>query len=205
MCAYGVPVLDLMPPAFAEGLYDWSRGDGTPDSPTYGDPDCDCVRIIEDDPDLGSCLELRKNEATQRLRYMGEMPLRPASFIEVSARIKGMGGPRALVRVSAWPGGRMGRPVPGLETCGRVVGLDIHGRVYEACAVIGTEALPGIDMVWNDRVLYAHVGLDLIGPSGGVVRIADIRVRDVTAEVTGQPRVMPGFTTADLRVVGGRH
>ena len=27
--------LDLMPPAFAEGLDDWSCGDGTPDSPTW--------------------------------------------------------------------------------------------------------------------------------------------------------------------------
>ena len=26
---------DLMPPAFAEGLDDWSSGDGTPDGPTW--------------------------------------------------------------------------------------------------------------------------------------------------------------------------
>ena len=29
------PERDLMPPPFAEGLDDWSRGNGTPDGPTW--------------------------------------------------------------------------------------------------------------------------------------------------------------------------
>ncbi|MEL6587392.1 MAG: glycosyl hydrolase family 28-related protein, partial [Pseudomonadota bacterium] len=38
----------------------------------------------------------------------------------------------------------------------------------------------GVDLAWTDGVAHAHVGLDLTGPNGGVVRIDDITVEDVT-------------------------
>ena len=66
-----------MPRAFAEGLDDWSCGDGTPESPTYDE--ADNARLVRGDADFGACLELRKIAAVQRLRYMGEVPLRPGS------------------------------------------------------------------------------------------------------------------------------
>jgi hypothetical protein len=63
---------DLMPPAFAEGLDDWSRGDGTPDSPTY---EASGLARLARDAELGICLELRTADPVQRLRYMGELPV----------------------------------------------------------------------------------------------------------------------------------
>jgi hypothetical protein len=42
------------------------------------------------------------------------------------------------------------------------------------------------------------VGLDLVGPAGGVVRIADLMVRDVTAAFSADGRVLPGFAPATL-------
>lgn len=185
-----------MPPAFSEGLHDWSRGDGTPESDTYGDVNHLDVRIAQDE-DFGCCLEICKSETIQRLRYMGEMPFRPGSYIEVSTRLKAIRGPRGLARIAALPGGRMGKPIPDLEATGNVVGLDIYHRTYEAVTVFGPEPLPGVDIVWGDRVLYAHVGLDIIGPNGGVVRIENLSVRDVTELITGAPRVLPGFTADD--------
>lgn len=195
--------IDLMPPAFSEGLHDWSRGDGTPESATYGDAGYSDAWIVEDE-DFGACLEIRKTDTIQRLRYMGEMPFRPGSYIEVSARLKALNGPRGLVRIAALPGGRQGKPVDGLGTTGNVVGLDIFGRGYEASAVFGPVLRPGVDVVWNDKVLYAHVGLDIIGPNGGVVRVENLQVRDVTREITGLPRIMPGFRASDLPKAANR-
>ncbi len=199
MQAVVVSELDLMPPAFCDGLHDWSRGDGTPESATYDQSGSSEARIAEDE-DFGACLEIRKTDTIQRLRYMGEVPFRPGCYIEVSARLKSMSGPRGLARIAALPGGRHGKPVSGLDTSGNVVGLDIFGRAYEAVAVFGPEPRGGVDVVWNDRVLYAHVGLDIIGPNGGMVRIENIRVRDVTREITGMPRILPGFTARDLDI-----
>jgi hypothetical protein len=197
MSATGLSEIDLMPPPFCEGLHDWSRGDGTPESETYGDLEFATARVAQDE-DFGACLELRKTEVVQRLRYMGEMPYRPGSYVEVSARVKALRGPRGLMRIAALPGGRMGRPLHELQSTGAIVGLDIYNRTYEAVAVFGPEPRPGVDAVWGDRVLYAHVGLDIIGPNGGIVRIESIQARDVTREITGLPRIRPGFQVSDL-------
>jgi hypothetical protein len=191
--------LDLMPPAFSEGLYDWSRGDGTPESAVYADMSSADVRIVENDSDFGTCLELRKTDSIQRLRYMGEMPVRAGTYLRVSARLKVTRGPQGAARIAAWPGGKMGRPVRGLETCAALAGFDGYGRVHELSAVIGPATLPGVDLVWRRNVLYAHVGLDILGPNGGVFRIENLRVHDVTREITGMAGIMPGFGPADLQ------
>ena len=169
--------IDLMPPGFAEGLDDWSRGHGTPDSPTY--ERADYVRVAVDDPEFGPCLEMRKVEPVQRLRYMGEMPVPSGAFIEISARIKALRGPIPSVRVAAWPGGPHGRAVRDLPTAGPLLPIGCQDLVHTVRAVIGPEALPGVDLVWDGRAVYAHVGLDLLGPIGGVLRIENLAVRDV--------------------------
>jgi hypothetical protein len=192
----GMPVLDLTPPPFSEGLWDWSSADGRPDDPSYGD--AGNARLAQGDPDFGACLELRKLETIQRLRYMGEVPVRREAFIEVRARIKAVRGPLGLVRIAAWPGGQGGQGVEGLRDCGPAVPVQAAGHVVEIAAVIGPAPLPGVDLAWDDRVLYAHVGLDLLGPENVVVRIADLEVRDVTEALTGRKRVMPGFGMADF-------
>src|SRR4051812_22955677 len=101
------PELDLMPPAFAEGLDDWSCGDGTPDSQTW--EGAENARLARGDEDFGTCLEIRLSAAVEQLRYMGELPVRAGSFIEVSARLKALRGPIPAARAAAWPGGAMGR------------------------------------------------------------------------------------------------
>ena len=186
---YASSELDLMPPAFGEGLDDWSCGDGTPDSPTYDR--AEYARLAQNDPDFGTCLELCKVEPVQQLRYMGELPLPRGGFVEVSARVKALRGPLCAVRVAAWPGGAQGRAVDGLPQTTRAVSLTGQGTVLAVAAVIGRDAQPGVDLVWDARALYAHVGLDLVGPSRGVVRIESLRVRDVSASFTRMP--LPGF------------
>lgn len=182
---------DLMPPSFADGLDDWSRGDGTPDSPTY---DCDpAARVARGDADFGTCLELRKTDPVQQLRYMGELPVRHWSYLRIAVRLKVLRGPLPLVQIAAWPGGAGGLGVPDVPVAGPLIRIPAHAVVVEFATVIGPEPLPGVDLVWDARVLYAHVGLDLLGPSGGVVRIADLAVHDVTRAFAAAGRVLPGF------------
>ncbi len=186
---------DLMPPAFAEGLDDWSRGHGTPESPTY-----DCapnVRVARNDADFGVCLELRKIDEVQRLRYMGEVPVLRGAFLEISARVKALRGPVPSVRIAAWPGGAFGLGVDGLHCEGPQVDLEAHEAVHEVRAVVGPEALDGVDLVWDARVLYAHVGLDIVGPDNGVVRIESVRVRDLTGGFGRRVPDLPGFASAE--------
>jgi hypothetical protein len=183
--------LDLMPPDFAEGLADWSCGDGTPEYPTY--EDAANARLARNDPDFGTCLELRKVGGVERLRYMGELPIRAGAYVEVAARLKALRGPLPLARVAAWPGGRDGRLVPDLPLAGPVVAARGHGIVLELAAVIGPEARPGVDIVWDHRAVYAHVGVDLLGPAGGVVRIESVAAREVTRRFAPLGRVLPGF------------
>ncbi len=182
---------DLMPPPFADGLDDWSRGDGTPESATY-DRDI-TARIARGDEHFGTCLELRKTDRVQRLRYMGEVPVRPGAYLEISVRLKVMRGSLPLVQIAAWPGVTGGRGLTDLPSTGALVRIPAHGVVVDMSAVIGPEVRPGVDLVWDVRARYAHVGLDLLGPEGGVVRVADIAVRDVTRAFEPRGRVLAEF------------
>lgn len=182
---------DLMPPAFAEGLDDWSRGDGTPDGPTWDA--AENARIAGGDPDFGACLELRKVAPVERLRYMGEVPVRAGAYLEIAVRVKALRGAPPLARVAAWPGGAKGREVAGLPHCAKAVAIDAAGVPVGLAAVIGPEPRAGVDLVWDARALYAHVGLDLVGASGGVVRIEAVTVRDVTRRFVPLARPLPGF------------
>lgn len=192
--------LDLMPPTFAEGLDDWSRGHGTPETPTY----CDApnVRMARNDADFGTCLELRKIDEIQRLRYMGEMPIPRGGFIEITAKVKALRGPVPSVRIAAWPGGAHGMGVDGLDWTGPEVALDDHDIVHVARAVIGPVQLPGVDLVWDGRALYAHVGLDIVGPPNGVVRIQSIRVRDASEDFGGTVAGLSEFEATVVQFSG---
>lgn len=191
----GFPDLDLTPPPFSDGLYDWSRGDGTPDSPTHAE--AAEARLVADDPDFGTCLELRRTGTLQRLRYMGELPLRPGRFVEISARLKAIAGPAPSAAMAATAGGRGGQPLSDLPERGATTGLPGQRQPVELCAVIGPLAMPGVDLVWGPAALYAHVGLDVFGPPGGVLRIENLCVRDVTHAFAPGGPVLPGFAPAD--------
>lgn len=166
------------PPAFSAGLGVWSSGDGTPGSDTYnGQPN---AAYVPADQDFGGCLELEKTASYQKLRYMGETPLLPGCYLRVTAKIKAVSGPFPTVRIAGWAGGAGGSHVSGLTETAQQVALGSYGQVLEVSAIVGSGNRNGVDLIWGTEALYGHFGLDLIGPSGGVVRIDDIQIEDVT-------------------------
>lgn len=169
----------LMPPAFEAGLDIWSSGNGTPGSDTY-DGDLN-VALVPADQDFGGCLELQKTDATQKLRYMGETPLLPGCYLQIRVRVKAMSGNLPAVRIAAWAGGAGGAHVDGVTEAGPSTTLTTYGEVVEVRAIVGSGTRGGVDMPWGSGALYGHFGLDLTGPTGGIVRIDDVVIEDVTS------------------------
>ncbi|NRB00084.1 MAG: right-handed parallel beta-helix repeat-containing protein [Rhodobacteraceae bacterium] len=171
--------LVLMPPAFSSDLSLWSREDGTPGSASYnGAPD---AAFVPADQDFGGCLEILKTEATQRVRAYGETPILPGCYLRVTARVKAVAGTLPSVRIAAYAGGAGGAEVTGLTATGPSVALTAYGEVVEVSAIVGTGARIGVDMQWTPQALYGHFGIDLTGASGGLIRIDDIAIEDVTS------------------------
>ena len=175
--------LAIMPPPFAAGLDVWSQTTGRPGTPTYDD--AAFAALVPTDPDFGSALEIQKLSATTRLRWMGEVPILPGTYLRVRARIKAISGMLPNVAIAAWAGNSANAQVTGITTTGPVTSLADYGAIVEVSAIIGTGARPGVDMVWPTSVAFAHFGLDLTGPTGGVVRIDDLIIEDVTSFYTG--------------------
>lgn len=171
--------LMLMPPAFAGGLNVWSRENGTPGSVTYQGA-ADAAQVPADQ-DFAGCLELQKTETLQKLRYMGETPFLPGCYLRVTARVKAMSGNLPSVRIAAWAGAAGGTNVAGVTQTGPSVALSAYGKVETISAIIGSGLRGGVDMVWGTQPIYGHFGLDLTGANGGVVRIDDIVIEDLTS------------------------
>ncbi len=170
--------LILTPPPFQDGLAVWSSEDGTPGSVTYDA--IGTAAAVPGDVDFGGCLELLKTETVQRLRYTGETPLLPGCYLRVTARVKAVSGPFPSVRIAGWAGQAGGLEATGFITTGASVTLDTYGEVVEVSAIVGTGARTGVDLQWGDPAVYGHFGIDLTGPTGGIVRIDDIEIEDVT-------------------------
>lgn len=170
--------LALMPPPFAAGLDTWSSGNGTPGSDTYAGAGGGV--FVPADQDFGGCLEILKSASTQRLRWMGQSPILPGCYLRVTARVKAIAGSLPAVRIAGFAANAQGNAVGGVTTTGPATQLTTYGEVIEVTAIIGTGQRVGVDMVWSN-VAYGHLGLDLTGPSGGVVRIDDIVIEDVTS------------------------
>jgi len=170
--------LVFMPPAFSAGLDVWSSGDGTPGSPTYdGDPN---ATVVPADQDFGGCLELLKTSTTQKLRYTGQTQLLPGCYLRITAKVKAISGNLPSVRVAAWAGDGSNNHVGGLVETGPSVALTAYGDIVEVSAIVGTGNRGGVGMVWGMVPVYGHFGLDLTGANGGVVRIDDIVIEDIT-------------------------
>lgn len=169
----------LMPPAFANGLDVWSSGDGTPGSDTY--ENAANAAFVPADQDFGGSLEVQKTTSTTRLRYMGETPILPGCYLRITARIKAISGSLPSVRIGAYAARGNGQPVAGVTTVGEAVTLTSYGSVVEVSAIVGTGNRDGVDMVWGSTAVYGHFGLDLTGPNGGIVRIDDIVIEDITS------------------------
>ncbi len=170
--------VDLMPPAFSAGLNLWSDQDGTVGQTTY-DVAGGAV-LIPSDSDFGACLELQKTVATQKLRYTGRTPMLPGMYLRVSARVKAVNGNLPSVSIAGWAGDASGVHVTGISEVGTPVSLTAYGDIVEVSAIIGAGNRRGVDLVWGAAPTFGHFGLDLTGPSGGTIRVENIRIEDVT-------------------------
>lgn len=170
--------LVLMPPPFSAGLNVWSSGDGTPGSPTYDG--AANAAFVPSDPDFEGCLELQKTVSTQSLRWMGQTPVIKGCYLRVRARVKAVAGALPSVRIAAFAATAGNAAVPGVTVTGPSVALTTYGEVVEVSAIIATSNRGGVDLSWPE-VHHGFVGLDLTGANGGIVRIDDLIVEDVTS------------------------
>jgi hypothetical protein len=174
----------LMPPPFSAGLDVWSQTTGRPGTNTYAT--AAFAAFVPTDPDFGGCLEIQKNQATIRLRWMGEVPILPGTYLRVRARVKAISGVLPSVAIAAWAGTAAGAEVTGIANTGPVTALAQYGQIVEISAIIGTGTRAGVDMAWPTNVAFAHFGLDVTGPTGGLLRIDDLTIEDVTGFYTGE-------------------
>ncbi len=168
----------FMPAPYESGLDVWSSGDGTPGSDTY--ENAANAAFVLADQDFGGALEIQKTDNVQKLRYMGDTPITPGCYLRITARIKAVSGNFPDVRIAGWAGDAGGVHVAGLTETGPSVTLDTYGQVVEISAIVGIGLRSGVDMVWGPVPKFGHFGLDLTGPSGGIVRIDDILIEDVS-------------------------
>ncbi|GAB5438805.1 glycosyl hydrolase family 28-related protein [Falsiruegeria mediterranea] len=171
--------IQFMPPAFKDGLNVWSSGDGTPGSDTYDG--AANAAFVPADADFGGCLELQKTSSTQKLRYMGQTPLQPGCYLQIKARVKAISGNLPTVRVAGWAGAAGNTHVSGVTERADAVTLTTYGEVVEVTGIVGSGSRSGVDMPWGRTALYGHFGLDIEGPNGGIFRIDDIEITDVTS------------------------
>ncbi len=171
--------LVLMPPAFEAGLNVWSRQDGLPGSDTYAS--AANAAFVPADQDFGGCLELQKTDGVQRVRWMGVTPIIPGCYYRIVIRVKGIAGNLPRVRAAATPVRPNGSVAGGILTSGVETQLTQFGKVETITAIVGTGNRGGVDMDWNATIAHAHIGLDILGPNGGLLRIDDIDVEDVTS------------------------
>lgn len=170
--------LVLMPPTFAAGLNLWSREDGLPGQGSYlGQSN---AAFVPNDQDFAGCLELQKTTATQKLRCFQQIPIQPGLYLRVTARVKAISGALPSVRIAAFAANSTGGNVASADQQGPLVALTAYGSVVTVTAIIGSGNRAGVDMVWGTDPVYGHFGLDFTGASGGVVRIDDITIEDVT-------------------------
>ncbi|MBC7138001.1 MAG: right-handed parallel beta-helix repeat-containing protein [Defluviimonas sp.] len=168
----------LTPPAFEAGLGVWSSENGTAGSASYAGSAN--AAIVPADQDFGTCLELLKTVTTQKLRYMGQTPLLPGCYLRITARVKAISGNLPSVRIAGYAMGAGEVHVGGLVETAPEVALTAYGEVVTVQAIVGSGSRGGVAMPWGTAPIYGHFGLDLTGSNGGVVRIDDIEIEDIT-------------------------
>ncbi len=170
--------LVLMPPPFSAGLALWSRGDGVAGAGSYAGQAN--AALVPNDQDFTGCMELQKLDTVQKLRCFQQITYQPGLYLRVTVRVKAVAGPLAGVRIAGWAGRASGTAVTGVPLNGPVTPLTAYGEVVTVSAIIGSGGRQGVTLNWGAEPVYAHLGLDLTGASGGVVRIDDVTVEDVT-------------------------
>lgn len=170
--------VNLTPPAFELGLGQWSSENGTAGSASYAGA-ANAV-LVPADADFGSCLELVKTQSTQKLRWMGRTPILPGVYLRITAKVKAVSGNFCAVRIAGYAMSAANAHVTGLVEVGSSVTLTSYGKVVTVQAIVGSGTRTGVDMAWGTAPAYGHFGLDLTGQTGGVVRIEDIVIEDIT-------------------------
>ncbi|MEO6300745.1 MAG: glycosyl hydrolase family 28-related protein, partial [Paracoccaceae bacterium] len=170
--------LVLMPPPFSAGLDLWSREDGLSGQGSYlAQPN---AAFVPTDQDFTGCLELTKTLATQKLRCFQSIPIEPGLYLRVTCKVKAISGPLPAVRIAGWAGSSSGANVIAAQQTGPSVQLAGYGEVVTVTAIIGSGNRTGVNMVWGLSPVNGHFGLDLTGPTGGVIRIEDVVIEDVS-------------------------
>ncbi len=169
----------FMPTPFAEGLNVWSSGDGVPGSDTY-DGSGGGV-FVPADQDFGGCMELVKTSSTQKIRYMAQTPVLPGCYIRVRARVKVVAGALPTVRIAGYAAEADGTLVSSALHATPQVQLTTYGEVVTVEGIIGPGERGGVDLFWPQPIAYGHFGIDFLGPNGGVLRVDDIEIEDVTS------------------------
>ena len=169
----------LTPAPFADGLDVYSSGDGTPGSDTYANSANGA--FVPADQDFGGALEVLKTASTQRVRYMGQTPLVPDCYLRITARVKAISGNLPTVLISGYPAQGNGALVSGVTTFATPTILTTYGEVVEISAIVGPGNRGGVDLVWGTDAVYGHFGIDLIGQNGGIIRVDDFEIEDITS------------------------
>ena len=170
--------LVLMPPAFEAGLNLWSREDGRPGQGSWAGQAN--AAFVQADQDFGGCLEVQKTTSVLKLRCFQQIPYQAGMYLRVTARVKCLSGALPEVRIAGYAAVANGSNVASAVQVGPSVALPGYGQVVTVSAIIGSGNRGGVGMVWGVGPVYGHLGLDLTGPNGGIVRIDDIVVEDVT-------------------------
>jgi hypothetical protein len=170
--------LVLMPPPFSAGLNLWSREDGLTGQGSYLAQSN--AAFVPSDQDFGGCLELTKTVGTMKLRGFQAIPFQPGLYLRVTAKMKAVSGPFPSVRIAGWAENVSGGNVATAVQTGPSTLLTTYGEVVTISAIIGSGNREGVDMVWGLAPVLGHLGLDLTGNTGGVIRIEDIVIEDVT-------------------------
>lgn len=189
---------DLLPVPFEEGLHNWSASDGLSGSQTL--EAVGGVSIVTADGDFGGCLEIVKTSGTQRVRCMDATPMVPGRYLRIRIRIKAISGTLPEVRVAGTPVNSAGAVISGLTAIGSSKSLTGYGTIREVSGIVGTGAREGVDMVWGMDAAEGHFGFDLTGGNGGVVRIDDVIIEDVTALFL--PQLVGAVDVRDFGAVG---
>lgn len=189
--------LVLMPPAFEAGLNLWSREDGRPGQGSWANQPN--AAFVPADQDFGGCLEIQKAASLTKLRCFQQIPFLPGMYLRVTVRVKCLSGALPEVRIAGYAAAANGSNVATAVQTGPTVALPGYGQVVTVSAIIGSGNRGGVGMVWGTAPVYGHLGLDLTGANGGILRIDDITVEDVTGVF-----LRDMLTWVDVRDYGAR-
>ncbi len=167
------------PPPFSDGLDNWSKGDGSAGAPTYANDTSSA--FVPSDPDFGGALELTARSAKQILRARHETPIFAGCYLQMTVRLRLVGGQYPSVRITALAlDGADQLLTPIAEFTAPAQQIDGYGKVIEVTAIIGTGKKQGVDIVLPTGAKSARLGIEISGRPGARLVVDDFSVQDVS-------------------------